>query len=71
MFLFIHKIMCLSPRIETDFTDSENTLDLGYPIDNCDYCDINETNNLQFDNCDLVCVQWNTQGLIGKTEGAV
>ena len=58
--------MCLSPRIEENLSDSENTLDLGYPIDNCDYCDLEDTKKLQIDNSDLVCVQWNTRGLIGK-----
>ena len=58
--------MCLSPRIEESLSDSENTLDLGYPIDNCDYYDLEDTTKLLIDNSDLVCVQWNTRGLISK-----
>ena len=58
--------MCLTPRIDENVSESGNTLDLRYPVDNCNYCDIDETKNLQLDNSDLVCVQWNTRGLIGK-----
>ena len=53
-------------RIEECSIDSENTLDIGYPHDNCDYCDISETSNLNLTDSDLVCVQWNIRGILGK-----
>ena len=58
--------MCLSTRIEECLIDSENTLDLGYPHDNCDYCDISDTSDLNLTDSDLVCVQWNIRGILGK-----